>query len=133
MFRIFTLIIIFLFCVPACQFIDLKEPSDTQAVVARVAARSVGQEIAETEYAGDVKWTCKRILEIDATADADDAYVGVLATTLFQHLETSSVMEANIKDIMSLFDFQVHEDTALYVMNLQMVAKAILEGVNYAK
>ena len=122
-----------LICLSGCRFIELKKPTETQITIAKIAAREAGRNVVGSEYANDVKWLCERILDVDVTADADDAYVGVLSTTLFQYLEADPVTQANVRDILDLFDFKVHEDTGLYVMHLQTVAEAILEGMSYGK
>lgn len=112
--------------------LKLKTPEQIQAaqVISKIAARNIGAKIAGTDQAEDVRWICERILEIPTTADADDAYIGVLATTLFQYLELDSTLRADLRDIMSLFDFKVHEDTAMYLMRLQDIAGAILKGMD---
>jgi hypothetical protein len=122
-----------LICLSGCRFIELKEPTEAQITIAKIAAREAGRNVADSEYAGDVRRLCEQILEIKATADADDVYVDTIATALFQYLEADPVTQANVRDILDLFDFKVHEDTGLYIMHLQTIAEAILEGMSYGK
>lgn len=126
-------LVLILICLSGCRFMEFREPTKPQVVIAKIAAREIGRSMVDSEYADDVKRLCEQILEIEATADTDDVYVDTISTALFQYLEADPVTQANVRDILSLFDFKVSEDTGLYVMHLQTIAEAILEGMNNAK
>ena len=130
--KMIVLMTVLLVFVAGCSYIQLNPEQEQSALIAaRIAARSIGQEIAAEDYAPDVRWVCKRIIEINA--DSNDNAVKALTVALLDYLETSPLMRANLRDVMQLVDIRSPKDTKEYITNLQLVAAAILEGMGYAK